>query len=582
MVTRRLGVLAALADIVCLGAGIGLSALFTQPAVAQIPQPSQVTPETLRPDAAPRSPSLIVPGPSAITAPAGSTNLTVIIDSFVVDDEFAELAPVTTAVSERIIGRPVSLAEIYATAAALERSYVASGFPLARVIVPPQHLVNHGRLRFVVVDGFIESVDVEGVDARVRRVVSERSAVLIGRRRLRLDALERALLVAGDVPGLRLTSTLDRGRSDGGVRLVLEGDYQPISGSLGFDDRLSHTLGTWQSRATFSLNSVFGAGEQIYATAGAAANIDLGVDGRSPLSIYGGGLVVPIGSDGFSLNPEYTRSVTRTAAASGLPASLGSFERYVVRVREPIDLTRNASLYINAAFEMIDQQLSAPDFATRLNHDHYAVLRGGTDYAGVLPWGANWQLTASASKGLGGRSSRDAAASGIPLSRQGAAPDFTKVSASARFVQPLALGLRFDVMASGQFTGGTPQMRPEQISLDGSDQMSAFASGTFTADQGIVLRSELTRPFRVTWGGINAGVSPYLFGAVGHGWLAQATAVEQPSFTAESFGLGVRTGLESRAGGPTGSLTLELARGFTDLAGVKAGWRTNIVAASVF
>ena len=59
-----------------------------------------------------------------------------------------------------------------------------------------------------------------------------------------------------------------------------------------------------------------------------------------------------------------------------------------MRLREPISLTRKASLYVNFSLEDVDQQVAAPDFGTALNHDHYGVFRAGPDLATTLPWGA--------------------------------------------------------------------------------------------------------------------------------------------------------------------------------------------------
>jgi len=513
---------------------------------------------------------------------AGDGNLTVVVGDVRFEGAFPELFPASEAVIGSIRGRRLSVAQIYSAAAALERIYGEAGYPLVRIVVPPQNLVDHGQLRLLAIDGFVESIDVGGIPERARTVVADRTVALVGRRHLKLAEIERSLLIAGDVPGLKLRSTLERGTREGGVRLILEGEHRLVSGSAGADDRLSRSLGTWQLRGAVALNSALGAGEQVYGTVGLAANLKSVADGRSPLTIYGGGVIVPIGVDGVTVNPEYTRSTTRTVQTPGVPASLGTFERYALRLRDPISLTRKQSLYINVSLEEIDQRIDAPDFGTMLNHDRYAVLRAGPDYATTLPWGAGLQLGALISQGLGGRTDVDAAASGIPLSRLGAGPDFAKFTGNARISQPLPELLRLDLIGAGQFTQGKPMLRPEQIALDGSDGLSAFASGTFSADQGVTLRGELSRPFGMRFNALSATASPYVFGAVGRGWLANATSVEQSVFNAGALGVGVRSSFETAANWPGGSLGVELARGFTNLAGVRQGWRANINASATF
>ena len=544
--------------------------------------PSQVTPQTLRPKAAPDDQAIVLPGASATTPAAGNSSLTVEVGAVQIQDGFPELAAASDAVIAKVRYRRLSVAQIYAAASGLEKVYREAGYPLVRIVLPPQNLVDHGQLRLLVVDGFIEAVDVDRVPTRAQEAVAKRTAALVDRRHLKLVEIERALLIAGEVPGLKLKSTLERGRREGGVKLLLEGEHDLVTGSVGIDDRLSSSLGTWQLRGAVALNNALGAGEQVYATAGSGTNLRSAVAGTSPLTIYGGGAIVPIGVDGVTINPEYTHSTTRTAQTSGVPASLGTFERYALRLRAPISLTRKASLYANFSLEEIDQQIAAPDFAITLNHDHYRAFRAGADYATTLPWGTGMQLGAQMSMGLGGRDSFDAATSGVPLSRLGARPDFAKLAASARFSQPLPADLRIDVIATGQFTAGKPMLRPEQVALDGNDAVSAFASGSFSADQGVTLRSEVSRPFAFAVGGFNATASPYVFGAAGRGWLANATSVEQSVFNAGALGLGVRGTVDVAAAELHPSLALEVARGFTDLRGVREGWRANMLASVTF
>ena len=567
----------------CVGVGIAtLLGPATGHAQTAVPGqvPSQLTPPSLRPTTPSNVPTIVLPGHSAVSVPSGDSTLSVLVGDVALDGAFPELAPAAEVVISRLRNRPLSVQQIYAAAAELERIYTDAGFVLARVVVPPQDLVDHGALHLVVVDGFIEGIDVSALPERVRAVVADRMIGLVGQRHLRLAELERALLVAGDIPGLKLKSTLMRGGREGGVRLLLDGEHRLVSASAGGDDRLTSTLGTWQLRGAVALNSALGAGEQFYATGGLGADLHEAREWRSPLAIYGAGVIVPVGVDGLTINPEYTHSTTRTPQAIGVPASLGTFERFALRLREPISLTRKASLYVNFSIEDVDQQVAAPDFGTTLNHDHYGVFRAGPDLATGLPWGPGLQLSALLSEGLGGRDARDAFMSGVPLSRLGADPHFAKLSGNARISQALPAGFRLDLIGAAQSSFGKPLLRPEQIVLDGNDALSAFASGTFSADQGVTLRSELSRAFSVE--ALHATVAPYVFGAAGHGWIASATSIEQPAFNAGAVGLGVRGSVDSSASQAGGSLTLEVARGYTDLSGVRRGWRANLIASASY
>ncbi|KJC58863.1 hypothetical protein UP10_21420 [Bradyrhizobium sp. LTSPM299] len=549
---------------------------------AQVTAPSQVTPQNLRPDSGGRDQGIALSRQSVSTAPVGAEHLDILVGDVRLDGAFAELAPLTAAKVGEISGKRVSVAQIYAFAQSIEQIYAQAGYLLARVVVPPQNLVDRGPLVIVVVDGFIESIDVMGVPERVNRLVAARLDFLVGLRRLKRDAIERGLLVAGDIPGLKLKSTLKRGTSDGGTRLVLEGVHDLVTGSLSTDDRLSRSLGTWQLRGTVAANDALGFGEQIYGTAGSGADLRAAVAGRSPLTVVGGGAVIPLGTNGLTLNPEYTYSKTQAPPAPGVPASIGTFERFALRLHDPVIWTRSSSLNVNASVEYVTQRLAAPTFGVTLNSDRYGVIRVGPDYTMTLPWGAGLQLGAVLSQGLGGRTEVDAVASGVPLSRAGAGPDFTKITGNVRVSQPLLADLRLDLIGSGQFSNGRPMLRSEQFALDGTEAVSAFSAGTFNVDQGATFRGELVRPFAARFGAVSATVSPYVFGSIGRGWLFDITAVEQSTINASAAGLGVRSTVDVAAGQPGLSFGLELARQYTDLVGLRQGWRANVNAMVTF
>jgi hemolysin activation/secretion protein len=189
-------------------------------ASAQAVSPSRVTPSTLAPPAGP-SGAISIASPAGLTPPQNAPNLSIAISNVTVEGGFPELAAETAALAAKIRGRRVTVAEIFAAANAIEQAYAAHGFVLVRVAVPPQQLKNGGQLRLVVIDGFVESVDVKGVPEKQRALVQARLASLIGRRHVTLPEIERRLILASDVPGLVLSSTIGRGAAPGGTLLVL-------------------------------------------------------------------------------------------------------------------------------------------------------------------------------------------------------------------------------------------------------------------------------------------------------------------------------------------------------------------------
>jgi hypothetical protein len=260
---------------------------------------------------------LSVPGASPLRAPAGAEKLDVLIDGVSVEGGFAQLAGETTRLEQSILDRRVTVAELYAFANALEVAYEKAGFVLVRTALPPQQLYDHGRLRVLVIDGYVSSIDVKGLPARVRDVIAARVAPLINQRHLTLPEIERSLLIAGDVPGVSLRSTLTPGALDGATVLVIEGTQKLVTGTVGIDDRLPGSEGTWQYMGSLAVNSPFGFGEQFYTSFGLGADIYRATSGQNPLRLYGGGVVVPLGTQGLTINPEYSRTATSALPIPG-------------------------------------------------------------------------------------------------------------------------------------------------------------------------------------------------------------------------------------------------------------------------
>lgn len=517
-----------------------------------------------------------MPATPELRAPAGAERLNVRVGRVAVEGGFPGLADATRALLPRVEGRRVSVADIYAFANAVEQVYAAAGYVLARVVLPPQHLRDGGPIRLLVIDGQIEAVDVSGVPERVRAVVAGRTASLVGVPRLTLAEIERRLLIAGDAPGVRLKSTLMRGQRDGGTRLVLEGTHRLLSGSIGADNRLDATLGRWQLNGNLALNSPFGFGEQFYGAVGSGTDLGQAFGADARLRLFGGGAVIPLGSDGWTINPEYTHSQTQPTPLPGAPATRGTFERLALRSSYPLIRTRTQALNFDVSLEAIRQRTEALGFGVDLSRDRYAVLRAGATYGTAFPWGMTTQANATYSQGLGGRDRADAVASLTPLSRLGGDPDFSKLTASLRVVQSLPWEMQFDLTARAQWAFNQPMLSSEQFSLDGLDQVSAFAAGTFNVDQGATLRGELGRSFGVSQDGWGATLTPYLFASGGRGEILMPTAVERAWIGAAALGVGLRIAADVADGAVKPIISAEVGRSFSTVAGEREGWRGNL------
>ncbi len=347
---------------------------------------------------------------------------------------------------------------------------------------------------------------------------------------------------------------------------MLEANYQPINGLLTLDNSLPVSLGTWTPGIGLDVNSVFGLGELFYVRVlGNPGSGDTGFFTATPLNrTLAGGVVLPLGADGVTLNVEGTQA--RTAPIStiaGLQAT-DLFERLSTRLRYAWLRSRQANVSVEAAFDVqSDSQDVIFDGTTvPLSQDRLRVLRANTDGDYLAPWGGIMSGHFSASfglNGLGARSAAEALASGVPLSRQGANANFAKVEASVNYSQPVYKDIFLGLYARAQYCFGQALLRSEQIGIASPAGLSTFDAGTLQGDSGYVLRAELSRSFDLPTILDNVGfvATPYVFGAAGTVYLLDPTALENWSTTAASYGIGLRINDGVRGTRSFGSLSLE-------------------------
>ena len=389
---------------------------------------------------------------------------------------------------------------------------------------------------------------------------------MVGQPGLTLALIERPLLLAGDLPGTRLRSTLAPGENPGGTILVLEADHDLITGLATLDNNLSPSLGRVSLGLGFDLNTPTGNGEQVYFRLS-------GWPGDGPHNffeeyarnrLFALGTVIPLGLNGWTLNLEATQSRTTPQPRSGAPQTSSTFSRFSTRLRYPVLRGRTASVFLEAAFDIQDEMVDViRPLSAGLSHDELRIARLASDGFLLTTSGGVLSGRASASFGLDAFGARGAPPPGqVPLSRQGVTPDFQKLDGLLRYQQPLGQIFAVQLEGRAQTSFGQPLPLSEQIGLASSNGLSSFYSGQIQGDSGYVTRAELQLQHLLgaADGPLNMGLTPYIFGAYGQVELAQPTAVENASLRAGSYGLGLRWGVAPRAGRSSFGASLEAGR----------------------
>lgn len=541
---------------------------------------SQLTPASVRPVERAVSGEVSIPELSGPEAPKGAKRLKVRLAGVVIaggaetGDVSADVLAARGEFNTAVAGKTVTVAGIFTAARALEAAYGRAGLVLTRVVVPAQKLKDGGMLKVVVIDGFIERLETKDLPSLVKARIEAVLSPLVGRKSLTLNAIERALVLAGDTPGTLLKSTLAAGREPGGSVLIIAARHKLVTGSFTLDNTVGSSLGTVSPALALQLNSALGLGEQVYVQAGGypfASGPQNYFAPRPTNRQLAAGLVLPLGTDGWSANFEAIRTDSAPNPSAG-QQFYSSFERFSGRLKDAIVRSRGFNLSNEAALDIEEERLSAlaPTYAP-ISLDRLRVVRDTVEISGTTPWGAllSGRLVGSIGlDALGARSRADATPT-LPLSRQGADDDFQKVEISLHYSQLLIDHVGLDLFGRAQTSFGRPLPRAEQIGLIGQDRISGFDAGTFQGDSGIVGRAEVSSPWVVDLASGAASIAPYAFGDVGAVWLMQPTAVEKRQTTAGSLGLGLRLGA---APNPPGSQKTNQLSGLLDQASLTLEW----------
>ncbi|MCA1197287.1 hypothetical protein K9B35_04855 [Sphingomonas sp. R647] len=532
---------------------------------------SQLTPPRIAPPVVRDEGAVAIPENAGAVAPAGSETVFVQVVAVAIDGDAPAAA--VDRLKFSLVGKRVSVAEVFAAAAELESAFARSGRILTRVVVPAQTLADadgDARVRLRVVEGFIERVDTAGIPTRVRRRVDAVLEPLVGDKTITLAQIERRLMLASDVPGLTLSSTIATGSQPGGTVLIIEGRHRPVTGFLTFDNLLSRELGRLSFGFGVDFNSVLGAGETIYLRASGLPNTGRKTSVLDPTPrnrALAAGFALPLGSDGLNVSAEYTDARLAPRYDSARPGIASHFERLSARVQYPLVRSRSLTVGSELSLDVQSERVRIFDpVDLPVSEDRQRVLRAGLDLVSRLPGGGYVVASVKGSVGLdilNARSAKEASAI-LPLSRAGSDAAFQKLEFALDAVQPLVPDLSLAITARAQSSLGQAMSNAEQFGIATARGISPLPSGLIQGDSGHVVRGELRALLQIAR--TVPPVSPYIFGAQGSVLLEEPSFFERRRTDASVYGVGARITLPAgvTASAEYGRASTDLFAGSTD------------------
>ncbi len=486
-------------------------------------------PQRLQP--IPESASIDVPEAPAAQPPAGAERIAFKLTR--VDIEGATLLTqqdMRRYYAEKI-GRTVSVAEMFQVAAAIENEYRSRGYVITRALLPEQKIAG-GAVRIVVVEGFVSDITFGNDVGAARAQIEALLAPLRDEKPINIATVERRLLLANDLAGIRVRGTLQPSLAQlGAATLVVASERDPIDVNLLLDNRNSPYTGSNQAVVRASLNSFTPQAGTVTLVGKTAfpyrrEHMFLGAYDQS---IGGNGMTAGVSAflakshPGKNLEPLEVHSEVQSASAT---------------TGYPLIRSRHTNLRIDGTFDYTDLDTDVLDRA--YTKDRLRVVRLGMTFDRSDAWSGVNAARVSVSQGLDIFGASEARSE--LLSRYDGRSDFTKIG--AQFVRLQALNDNFSLLASavGQVTWDS-LLSSEQIGLGGPEFGRAYDSSEISGDKGIDGALELRyRPLSANeiWNGSQF----FVFYDVGKIWNVATEYPQEQSLA--SAGAGVRMSLPGR------------------------------------
>lgn len=426
----------------------------------------------------------VIVGPSSAEAPARREGeVTVWVKAFRLSGSFKAFTEAELlAVLKPYVGRTLTVNQLQDAAQSLTTFYREHGYFLARAYLVKQD-VTEGTITLEVREGALDTpngVRVQGWDLRMAPAQLQAlvQQALAAEPALRLQQLERGVLLINDLPGMAASADLEAGKAPGTTRVVIEAKEGPLaSGSLMLDNYGNRYVGSQRLTGGLTLNDLRGLGEQFNLGLASAVN---------GTYHYGSlGYSLPVGYNGLRVGATLSDLHFGIGQELSSQNSKGTARSYGLNARYPLQRTRAQSVYASASYEAralynetsgtatSDKRLNLVNLGLSLERSD-ALWGGGTTLAsGTLTAG-------SADLGLDAANlAQDQSASGPRT--QG---HYTKLGWSLTRLQQASGATTVNLLMAGQFAGKNLDSS-EKFQVGGPTGVRAYPTGEAIGDQGL-------------------------------------------------------------------------------------------------
>lgn len=429
----------------------------------------------------------VVATPQQIPQATSQQGLRVTIHSvsFAGDTSIAD-AEHLDAITRSVVGRSFDHEGLEQIAETITQYLRGRGYALARAWLAPQDLTN-GNLVITITQGALQSdanrIQVVGSTGEAARLAAIANTALPAGQPLKVEDLERALLLIDDQPGISAHAVLLKGDQPGTSRLVIDAQRGPlVTGSASIDNYGNRSTGSVRGNADLAVNDPLHIGDQL--------TVDTSFTSGSQL--VGVGYSLPLNSSGLRLiaNGSYLNYHVNEDDYAALDLT-GWAATASVGLTYP--LVRSRIQNLNASVQYEHKQLNDYSLGLNLSNrkiDDVTFSLSGNRYDSFLGGGV-FQADASLTFGhlnLDGNPA-DAAADALTA---GAGGGFTKVTANLSRLQSINTDWSLYAGLSAQLSNQNLDSS-EKFLLGGPTGVRAYPVGEAAGDDGVMGTVELRR-----------------------------------------------------------------------------------------
>jgi hemolysin activation/secretion protein len=423
--------------------------------------------------------------------------------------------------------KKITVAKLMELVQEVTHKYQKEGYFLSRALIPPQEIAN-GVVTIQIVEGFISQVDIQGVEGNKKEFLQKYAVAIEAIKPIRLDKLERYLLLINDIGGFQVKSLIEPDPAVKlGSKLTLVTQYTPYSLTVTQDNYQTRYLGPGETSGFGYLNSLIIPGGSLYGRV-------LTGNPASKLQYYEGKYLIPLGTEGITVGVDgyYTQTnpqfILSPLDIHGFSGDGNVFATY------PLIRSRAKNLRILGQFDYMNNHSNALDLP--LYYDRIRDLTLGIQYDDVL-----WKGQDSVYLGLDkGFNILGADNQGF-RSRFAGKSDFLKVNATASRTQYLNDRFSLFALVTGQYSGDV-LLASEVFTFGGPFLGRGYDLAQFTSDKAVAGTVELrmdTNPNLPFY----KQAQYYIFYDAGKFWNSSYLISLEGQASGASTGMGLRASL---------------------------------------